>query len=81
MWQVIYFLIISNIIFNIYLIKFINLNLYLFLEKRDPDIIIRADNDENLMSFEKSQYADYKENSSPIIFDFKDDSVKVSGKF
>jgi len=29
------------------------------------------------MSFEKSQYADSKENSSPIIFDFKDDNSKV----
>uniref|UniRef100_A0A2S2R6V4 Putative transcription factor capicua n=1 Tax=Sipha flava TaxID=143950 RepID=A0A2S2R6V4_9HEMI len=45
-------------------------------EKCDPDIVIRADNDENLMSFEKSQYADAKENSSPIIFDFKDDNTK-----
>uniref|UniRef100_A0A2S2P1Z1 Putative transcription factor capicua n=2 Tax=Schizaphis graminum TaxID=13262 RepID=A0A2S2P1Z1_SCHGA len=45
-------------------------------EKRDPDIVIRADNDENLMSFEKSQYTDSKENSSPIIFDFKEDNAK-----
>lgn len=47
------------------------------LEKRDPDIVIRADNDENLMSFEKSQYTNAKENGSPIIFDFKDDNAKV----
>lgn len=50
----------------------------IYLEKRDPDIVIRADNDENLMSFEKSQYTDSKENGSPIIFDFKDDTTKVS---
>lgn len=50
----------------------------IYVEKRDPDIVIRADNDENLMSFEKSQYADFKENGSPIIFDFKDDNVKVN---
>ncbi|VVC31795.1 Hypothetical protein CINCED_3A006117 [Cinara cedri] len=43
--------------------------------KRDPDIVIRADNDENLMSFEKS-HNDSKQNSSPIIFDFKDDNAK-----
>lgn len=30
------------------------------------------------MSFEKSHYTDPKENGSPIIFDFKDDNVKVS---
>lgn len=29
------------------------------------------------MSFEKLQYADSKENCSPIIFDFKDDNAKV----
>lgn len=52
--------------------------IYVFnVEKRDPDIVIRADNDENLMSFEKLQYADSKENCSPIIFDFKDDNTKV----
>lgn len=50
----------------------------MYLEKQDPDIVIRADDDENLMSFEKSQYADSKENGSPIIFDFKDDTTKVS---
>jgi hypothetical protein len=52
--------------------------LFIYTEKCDPDIVIRADNDENLMSFEKSQYADAKENSSPIIFDFKDDNTKVN---
>jgi len=33
------------------------------------------------MSFEKSQYANHRENCSPIIFDFKDDNVKVSKVF
>jgi len=55
----------------------LKLNYYINIEKRDPDIVIRADNNENLMSFEKSQFADSKENGSPIIFDFKDDSAKV----
>lgn len=56
------------------------LYIYNYTEKRDPDIVIRADNNENLMSFEKSHYNDSKENGSPIIFDFKDDNAKVSVK-
>lgn len=54
------------------------LSLLFDVEKRDPDIVIKADNDENLMSFEKSQHVNSKENDSPIIFDFKEENVKVS---
>ncbi|XP_050430424.1 putative transcription factor capicua isoform X2 [Adelges cooleyi] len=45
-------------------------------KKREPDIVIRADNDENLISFEKSQNSSLKNNISPIIFDFRDDNNK-----
>jgi len=51
---------------------------YITVEKRDPDIVIQADNDENLMSFEKSQYVNAEGKGSPIIFDFKDDNAKVN---
>ncbi|XP_050532472.1 putative transcription factor capicua isoform X5 [Daktulosphaira vitifoliae] len=45
-------------------------------KKSDPDIVIRADNDEKLVLLENSHSDTQKASNSPIIFDFKDNTVK-----